>query len=493
MTLAADLGRMSATEVASAIRSRSISAVEVTEAALERVDALDDHLHAFVERADTTARLQAAAVDAALDRGEDPGPLAGVPLAVKDLIATAGIVTRNGSVAYQDWVPDEDDIVVERVKNAGAVILGKTTVPEFGYSGVGHNPVSSAARNPWNPDLTPGGSSAGSAVAVATGMAPLALGSDGGGSIRIPASMCGLVGFKASMGRVPLYPGCRDERFPGVSSWETLEHIGPITRTVGDAVLLMSTIAGPDPRDRHSLPAGDVDWLGSVSEEAVATAVAGKTIGYSADFGMIPVDPRVRQVVGRAVAAFEDLGARVIQLDPVIDDPSPHFWPLVIADSDLVGLRRMVDDHGDRMSPHLVELLSRPWSAEELTTAQMGRKRLVNQMWKLMQDIDLLVTPTLAVPAFSIGIQGPELIDGRMVNAGSWMGFLGMFNMTGQPAVSVPAGFTDDGLPVGMQIVGPHLDDGTTLRAAAAFERARPWAQRWPDPSPTPNSQEYTS
>ncbi|AZZ83293.1 amidase [Gordonia alkanivorans] len=484
MTLATDLTRMSASDLAAAIRSRSVTAVEVTEAALGRVNALDDHLHAFVERTDAAALDRAAAVDEAFDRGEDPGPLAGVPIAVKDLIATAGVVTRSGSIAYQDWVPDEDDIVVERVKAAGAIILGKTTVPEFGYSGVGHNPVSPAARNPWNPDLTPGGSSAGSAVAVATGMAPLSLGSDGGGSIRIPASLCGLVGFKASMGRVPLYPGCRDERFPGVSSWETLEHIGPITRTTADAALLMSVIAGPDARDRHSLPAGDVDWLDCVSEESVATAVEGKTIGYTADFGLFPVDPRVRDVVGRAVGVFADLGARVIELDPALDDPTPHFWPLVMADSDLAGMRQMVADHGGQMSPHLVELLTRPWSAEELTTAQMGRKRLVNQMWKLMQGIDLLVTPTLSVPAFPIGMQGPEVIDGQMVSAGSWMAFLGMFNMTGQPAVSVPAGVTDDGLPIGMQIVGPHLDDGTTLRAAAAFEAARPWAHRWPDPAP---------
>ncbi|MCR5978037.1 amidase [Gordonia jinghuaiqii] len=482
MTLpATELHQTTATELAGLIRSRAVSAVEVTEAALARIDALDDRLHAFVELTDKSARLQAAAVDAALDRGEDLGPLAGVPIAVKDLIATAGVPTRNGSVAYRDWVPAEDDVVVERVKNAGAVILGKTTVPEFGYSGVGHSPVSPAARNPWNPELTPGGSSAGSGVAVATGMAPLALGSDGGGSVRIPASLCGLVGFKASMGRVPLYPGCRDERYPGVSSWETLEHIGPITRSTADAALLMSVIAGPDPRDRHSLPAGDVDWRASVSEEAIAAAVTGKTIGYTADFGLFTIDRRVRDAVGKAVQVFESLGARVVPIDPVIDDPSPHFWPLVLADTDLSGMRRLVDVYGGQMSPHLVELLTRPWTAEDLTDAQMGRKRLVNQMWKVMSGIDLLVTPTLSVPAFPVGSQGPELIDGQMVNSGSWMGFLGMFNMTGQPAVSVPAGFTDDGLPIGMQIVGPHLGDAAVLSAAAAFESARPWADRWPE------------
>ncbi|WP_280421621.1 amidase [Nocardia carnea] len=480
---AAALAGASAVEISSLIRDGRVTAAEVVESALARIDALDDSLHAFVERTDSLARTQAAEVDAAFARGDDPGPLAGVPIAVKDLIATAGVPTRNGTVVYGDWIPDEDDIVVERLKKAGAVILGKTTVPEFGYSAVGHNPVSPPARNPWNPELTPGGSSAGSAVAVATGMSPLALGSDGGGSVRIPASLCGLVGFKASMGRVPLYPGCRDERFPGMSSWETIEHIGPMTRSVTDAALLMSVIAGPDPRDRHSLPAGDVDWCGAVSD-GPARDLAGKRIAYSADLGYLPVDPRVRSIVATAVEAFEELGATVVEADPGIDDPRSYIWSIVMADSDLVGMRGLVAQYRDRMSPHLVELIERRWTAEEFTTAQMMRKRVVNQLWRFMQNYDLLITPTLAVPAFPIGIQGPELIDGRMVDSGSWLGFLNIFNWSGQPAISVPAGFTDDGLPVGLQIVGPHLGDAAVLAAAALFEQQRPWQHRWPELAP---------
>lgn len=474
------LGISTAVGIARAIRTGAVTAAEVVDNAIARVGATDDTLHAFVERTDELARSQATAVDAAIARGEQPGPLAGVPIAIKDLIATAGVPTRNGSVAYANWVPEEDDIVVERVKQAGAVILGKTTVPEFGYSGVGHNPISPVARNPWNPALTPGGSSAGSAVAVAAGMSPVALGSDGGGSVRIPASLCGLVGFKPSMGRIPLYPGCRDERYPGVSSWETLEHIGPITRTVADAALLMSVLAGPDARDRHSLPAGDVDWLEIVGGGA-PQSLAGIRIAYAPDLGYLPVDPEVRTVVAQAVTAFDDLGASVVEVDPGIDDSRAYVWTQVMADTDLAGMRRMVAEHGDRMSPHLVELIERPWTAEEFTDAQMVRKRVVNQMWKFMADYDLLLTPTLSVPAFPIGMQGPELIDGQMVDAGSWLGFLNIFNMTGQPAMSVPAGFTDDGLPVGLQIVGPHLGDAAVLRAAACFERVRPWHDRWPD------------
>ena len=223
---------------------------------------------------------QQGAVDAKIAAGEDPGPLAGVPIGIKDLVATKDILTVMGSPWYRDFVPDEDDICVERLKAAGAVILGKTNVPEFGYSGVGHNPVFPATRNPWNLAMTSGGSSAGSGASVAAGVAPFAIGSDGGGSIRIPSAHCGLFGMKASMGRVPLYPGCRDERYPGVSSWESIEHVGPMSRTVADSALMLSVITGPDPRDRYSIPAGDVDYLKAPTE-----GIKGLRIAYSEDWG----------------------------------------------------------------------------------------------------------------------------------------------------------------------------------------------------------------
>jgi aspartyl-tRNA(Asn)/glutamyl-tRNA(Gln) amidotransferase subunit A len=471
-----ELCALPATELSRRIRDKEVSAVEVTEAALDRVGSLDGRLHAFSELTADLAREQAQQVADAVSRGEDLGPLAGVPIAVKDLIATAGIPTRCGSPAYRDFVPDEDDIVVERVKAAGAVILGKTNVPEFGYSGVGHNPIAETTRNPWDPAMTPGGSSAGSGVAVAAGMAPVALGSDGGGSVRIPAAHCGVYGFKGSMGRVPLYPGCRDERYPGISSWESLEHIGPLTRTVDDAALLMSVLAGPDPRDRHSLPAGDVDWLG-----ATRGGIRGLRVAFSADWGYLAVDPEVREIAGRAADVFAgELGCEVKQADPGWDDPFVHFWSLVFNDTDLTGMRAMVEQYGSEMSPHLVELILQPWTAEQFTDAVIARKRLVNTMWRFMGDYDLLLTPTLAVPPFPVDIQGPEKIDGRMVPSTAWLGFTLPINMTGQPAASVPAGFTSGGLPVGLQIIGRHLADADVLRASAAFEQAAPWADRWP-------------
>ena len=441
------------------------------------MDALEPTLHAFCTPTPELALAMAARVDATIAAGEEVGLLAGVPIGVKDLICTKGIRTASGSPAYADFIPDEDDIVVERAVAAGAVILGKTNVPEFGYSGVGHNPVFETTRNPWNPALTSGGSSAGSGAAVASGMCPLAFGSDGGGSIRIPAAHCGLVGVKASMGRVPLYPGCRDERYPGVSGWESLEHIGPMSRTVADAALMLSAIAGPDARDRHSLPDEGVGWI----EAARAGDLRGLHVAYSADWGYAPVDPAVRRIVGEAARAFgDDLGCVVEEAHPGFPDPAEAFWALVALETDLAGMRAMVETYGDRMSPHVVALVTRRWTAEDFSAATIARKGVVNAMWRFMRRYDLVLTPTLAVPPFAVHMQGPEKIDGRPVPSAAWLAFTFPLNLTGQPAASVPAGFTEDGLPVGLQIIGRHLDDRTVLRAAAAFEAVRPWRDRVP-------------
>jgi aspartyl-tRNA(Asn)/glutamyl-tRNA(Gln) amidotransferase subunit A len=473
-----DICSLDAVTLAAKVRAREISPVDVIDAVASRMDALEPVLHAFCTPTVDLALEEARRLERELASGTDPGPLAGVPVGIKDLVCTKGIRTVSGSPAYADFVPEEDDVVVERLKDAGAIVIGKTNVPEFGYSGVGHNPVFETTRNPWNPERTPGGSSAGSAVAVATGMCPFAIGSDGGGSIRIPSAHSGIVGVKASMGRVPLYPGCRDERYPGVSSWESLEHIGPMSRTVADSALMLSVIAGPDDRDRHSLPSPEFDWLGCLEGD-----LKGLKVAYSPDWGYAAVDPQVRETVGKAVEAFErDLGCHVEIAHPGFDDPYGAFWGLVALETDLRGMRKLVEEYGDRMTPHLVDFIIRPWTAEELTDAVIMRKAVVNRMWKFMRRYDLLLTPTLAVPPFALHVQGPEKIDGRIVAPFQWLAFTFPINMTGQPAASVPAGFTPDGLPIGLQIVGRHLDDPLVLRAAAAFEAARPWTDRWPPP-----------
>ena len=240
----------------------------------------------------------------------------------------------------------------------------------------------------------------------------------------------------------------------------------------------MSVIAGPDPRDRFSLPAGDVDWIGCTEG-----GVQGLRVAYSADWGYAAVDPRVRAVVGDSVEVFErDLGCTVERIDPGWPHPYEAFWAIVANESDLRGLRAMVERVGaDNMTPHLVEFIRTEWTAEQFTDALMVRKAVQNRMWRLMQNYDLLLTPTLAVPPFEVGIQGPEVIDGRAVEPFEWLHFTYPLNFTGQPAASIPAGCTEDGLPIGLQIIGRHLDDGTVLRASASFEAARPWAQRWPE------------
>jgi aspartyl-tRNA(Asn)/glutamyl-tRNA(Gln) amidotransferase subunit A len=472
-----EICRMDAVTLAKRIRAKELSPTEVIEAVLTRMEALEPHLHAFCTPTPDLARQEARRIEKAILDGEKVGPLAGVPVGIKDLVCTAGVRTVSGSFAYEDFVPDEDDVVVERLKDAGAIIIGKTNVPEFGYSAVGHSPVFETTRNPWNLECTSGGSSAGSGAAVAAGLGPFAIGSDGGGSIRIPAAHCGLFGMKASMGRVPLYPGTKDERYPGVSSWESLEHIGPLSRTVADGALMLSVIgSGPDGRDRHSLPKPDFDWM-----VCCQGGVKGLRVAYSSDWGYAAVDPEVRRVVANAVKVFErDLGCTVEEAHPGFEDPYVAFWGVVALESDLRGLRAMVAKHGHHMTPHIVDFIMRPWTAEELTDAVMVRKAVTNKMWRFMTRYDLLLTPTLAVPPFQLHVQGPEKIDGRIVPPFKWLAFTFPFNLTGQPAATVPAGFSKDGLPIGLQIIGRHLDDPMVLRAATAFEAAHPWRDKWP-------------
>jgi aspartyl-tRNA(Asn)/glutamyl-tRNA(Gln) amidotransferase subunit A len=472
-----EICRMDAVTLATEIRTKRLSPVEVIDAVLERMERLEPELHAFCTPTPELAREEAQEVAARIAAGEEVGPLAGVPVGIKDLVATKGVRTVSGSHAYADFIPDEDDVVVERLKAAGAIVIGKTNVPEFGYSGVGHNQVFPATRNPWNTDLTPGGSSAGSGAAVASGIGPFAIGSDGGGSVRIPSSFCGLFGMKASMGRVPLYPSTKDERYPGMSSWESLEHIGPMSRTVADGALMLSVIAGPDERDRYSLPEADFDWT-----TAADGAIKGCRIAFSPDWGYAAVDPQVRSIVEKAVHIFEhDLGCTVEQASPGWANPYEAFWAIVANETDLRGMRQILDELGEeKMTPHLVDFLRREWTAEEFTDALMVRKNVNNKMWRFMRNYDLLLTPTLAVPPFEVGIQGPTVIDGRSVEPFEWLNFTYPLNFTGQPASTVPAGWTEDGLPVGLQIIGRHLDDALVLRASAAFEAAAPWRNVWP-------------
>ena len=466
----------SATTLAALIRDRQLSAVEAVTAALARMDRLDGALHAFCTRCDSTALERAADLDRRLAAGEAIGPLGGVPVAIKDLIDTKGLRTTYGSPLYATHVPAEDDVAVERLQAAGAIVLGKTNSSEFGYGPSGANPLFPTTRNPWSTALTPGGSSAGTAAAVASGMVPLGLGSDGGGSIRIPASLCGVFGFKPSFGRVPLHPGCRDAAFPGASGWESLEHVGPLTRTVADAALALAVLVGPTPRDRHSCPAEIASWQVPAPE-----TLAGLRIAFSPDLGFAAVDPEVRALTTAAAMRFaHDLGCRVELAHPPIEDPQPVFEALVALDTDRAGLRALAREREVAITGILGALLARDWTADELTAAIMARKTVANRMWRFMADHHLLLTPATAVAAFPVAWEAPPLIDARPVPASAWTPFSALANLTGQPAAVLPAGWTADGRPVGLQIIGRHLDDLGVLAACGAFEALQPWAGRWP-------------
>jgi aspartyl-tRNA(Asn)/glutamyl-tRNA(Gln) amidotransferase subunit A len=429
---------------------------------------LDGRFHAFCTVDADAARDVAERIDRRLRRGDAVGPLAGVPVAVKDLLCTRGLRTTFGSVAYADYVPEEDDIAVARLRAADAVIIGKTNTSEFGYGPVGYNSLFPATLNPWNTALGPGGSSAGSAVAVATGMVPLALGSDGGGSIRVPASLCGVFGMKPSFGRIPLYPGCRDERLPGPSGWELLEHIGPLTRSAADGALAMAVMAGRAPQDRQSLPLEIADW----GPRAVKRDIR---IAFSVDMGFAPVDSEIASIARHSVEALSDeLGQQTTETHPDVSDPQVCFEALVALDTDRVGLLRMAKARGISFGPALCRVLERDWSADAFTSALLARTQLTNRMWRFMRDFDFLLTPTVATAAFAADLDAPATIAGQPSGGAGCAPLAAIANLTGLPAASVPVGTTGDGRPVALQVLGRHLDDVGVLSLCATIERALP-------------------
>lgn len=277
------------------------------------------------------------------------------------------------------------------------------------------------------------------------------------------------------MGRVPLYPGCRDPKYPGGSSWESLEHIGPMTRTVEDSALLLSVIAGKHHMDRYSLPDDGTNYLKAIKD----TDLTGLNIAFSPDWGYVSVDPEVRRISSEAAKVFEQLGCNVEEANPGFKASGGEFWTLAARDTDLVGLRELSKSY--ELGPTLKGFIDTEWTAEQFTNAYILRQDVNQKMAKLMERYDLILTPTLAVPAFEVGINGPTQIDNKSVDDAHWLSFAYPINMTGQPAATIPAGFSKNGLPVGLQIIGRHLDDSLVLKASAAFEKARPWAHYWPE------------
>jgi Asp-tRNA(Asn)/Glu-tRNA(Gln) amidotransferase A subunit family amidase len=471
---ATELCFTSASELGSRIYDRQLSPVEVVEAVLARIDALDSRLNAFCTPAAESARADAREAERRALAGELRGPLDGIPVSVKDNIATRGLRTTVGSRLLSDNVPTEDAPTVERLRAAGAVILGKTNTPEFAWRGSTDNRLFGPTRNPWDLGRTPGGSSGGAAAAVAAGLGPIALGTDGAGSIRIPASFCGLFGLKPSFGRVPFYP-------PTGAS-ELIAHAGPISRTVRDGALLLDAIAGPDDRDQWSLPASGAGFADACDLAADRSApLRGLEAAWSRDLGHIPVEAEFASICERAAQGFADLGCRVEAADPPIADPLPILRTLYAA--------AQIGNHATKtpqqlaeMDPDLVAFVeaSRQLSAAEYFQAVLARQAMADGIRRHFERFDLLLTPSLSVPAFELGIVGPSEVAGRPIPHLGWT-LCFPFNFNGYPAATVPCGVTARGLPVGLQIVGRRHDDVGVLRAAAAFEAAHPWADRRPN------------
>ena len=459
--LPSDLADCSASQLLDLYRGGQASPVQATEAVLARIARHTPALRAFCVVDPEAALASARASEARWQQGAPCGPLDGVPTSIKDLILTKGWPTLRGSRTVnpdQPW--DVDAPATARLREAGAVLLGKTTTPEFGCKGETNSPLTGVTRNPWNTAKTPGGSSGGTAAAVAAGMGPLSVGTDGAGSVRIPAAFCGNFGLKPSFGRVPAYP---------LSPFGTVAHLGPHTMSVRDAALMMNVIKQPDARDWTSLPPDSTDYLNGLDD-----GIRGWRIAYSPTLGYAKnVDPEVAAAVAAAVQQLADLGAVVEQVDPGFDDPldiSTGLWFLGAWTvwNTLTPEQQSLTDPDFRAE---AEIGSR-YSALQVQQLNLKRGALGSHMRQFMQRYDVLVTPTVSIPAFDAKPAGHTPMDPAAMLG--WTPFSYPFNLTQQPACTIPCGLTRDGLPIGLQFVGPMFGDAQVLRAARAYERLHP-------------------
>ena len=464
-----------ATDLQRLIRSRDLSAVEVARAHIARIESVNPAINAFVTTTFDAALEHAAALDARLGRGEDPGPLAGIPVGHKDLAVTRGVRTTFGSPIFRDHVPTVDAIIVERLKAAGAVTLGKTNTPEFGAGSQTFNPVFGATRNPWNMGRTPGGSSGGAAAALAAGMIPIADGSDLGGSLRNPASFCNVVGLRPSPGRVP--------NWPTLNAWFALGVVGPMARSVADVALMLSAIAGPDPRS-------DLAWdePGSIFAQPLDRDFTGVRVAWTADFGGLPMDPEVREVLAASRATLESLGCEV-------DEALPD---LAGADEVFQTLRAWIFEstHGALLAQHRDQMKQTViWNIEQgqrltgsdIARAERLRTELFHRLRGFFERYDFVAGPVVQVLPFDVSVEYPMSIDGvAMGSYIEWMKSCYLVSATGLPALSVPAGFSRGGLPVGLQLIGRHRDDLGVLQLGHAFEQATGFGRQRPPAIPAP-------
>jgi len=462
-----DIAWMPATEMAAAIANKALSPVEVARFFLERIQRVNPAINAYVLVTPELALQHAREAEHSIMRGDSAGPLTGVPVSIKDLFDVPGLPTTKGSLVYKDNIATGWEYSAKALIDAGGVHLGKTNTPEFGFIPTTENKLFGATRNPWDTTRTSGGSSGGAAAAVAAGLGPIALSSDGGGSIRIPASMCGVFGIKPTYGRVPRKPG----------GWTTMTHRGPTTRTVADAALALDVMAYHEPEDPFSIRRYPGSFLAEIDR-----GVSGLRVAWSPDLGYAPVDPEVRRVCEAAARRFADAGCIVEDATPAFDSPAADGTFMAIAASaDAVWIGELTDDQRallDEPAKFFFEY-GRKLTGADVVRAQQRRMRLWETMRRFHQTYDLLLTPVMSCAAFPIG-EPPKTIDGQEIPPMGWMGFTQPFNLNGAPAASVPCGFDANGMPIGLHIIGRAYEDATVLRAARAFEQLQPWADKKP-------------
>ena len=465
-----DLCFLPAADMAAAIRKKKISPCEIVEAVLGRIEKVNSEVNAYCTVVPEMAREAAQKAEEKVLRRDILGPLHGVPFSVKDLTLTKGVRTTFGSKVFEHFIPQEDGLIVERMKNAGAILIGKTNTPEFGAGANTYNSVFGATRNPWKLTHTCGGSSGGSAVALACGLGPLATGSDLGGSLRIPASFCGVVGFRTTPGLIPM--------FPSILAYDNLAVEGPMARTVGDTALMLSVIAGEDPRAPISFPSDPRAFLSAV----VSPEIRGLKAAWSPDLKILPVDREVREIAGQAARRFADLGCSLEEAEPNLQGVREIIY--------VTRSMRMLASHAEKLREWREKMNSNlVWNIEQgftltpqrIAEAEKERTNLYRRVREFFTRFDLLLTPTVAVPPFPVEMSYPQEINGKaMDNYTDWLLMTYAITLTGYPAISIPCGFTQEGFPVGLQIVGRKLAEPTVLRAAAAFEAMFPWQDRRP-------------
>jgi Asp-tRNA(Asn)/Glu-tRNA(Gln) amidotransferase A subunit family amidase len=471
---------LDACAAAAAIRSRELSSLELVEDCLSRIDELDGEINSFTVVLADEARAAAREIDRRIAGGDPVGPLAGIPVAIKDHIWLEGELATNGSRALADFRPSEDAIPVARLKANGAIPIGKTNNPEFCYRGFTANDVFGTTRNPWKLERTPGGSSGGAGACVAAGMVPLALGTDGGGSVRIPAAFCGIVGLKGTFGLVPKLPGFR--------GWPTLSIDGPLTRSVRDAALALEATAGPHPADDLSYPSPDRAYLSAATEEPDLSRLR---VAWSVDLGYAPVEADVRRNFHRAVELLGRTGVELVEAHPPPRDPIT-LWNTIATIEGYASEGALLERSPELIEPETAEIIrsGASRSARDYLDAQSERAAYTREWLEFFIEHDVLVTPMMQMTAFDVGIAGPAEIDGMPVDQffDDWCHLCYPANLTGQPAISLPNGFGDDGLPVGLQMIARRFDEVTLLSMAAAWERLMPWSDQWPPLHAEPQS-----